>query len=194
MPRLVASLPGSKTNCTFYRSYGNHVRQLRHNKQTSGGPNAAPEWQAKSLWWRSREIMVACPLEGLVRSVAFPQVTCADLSCTTNIHATSATCSTISPAFTDALNWRPKAEIAIKIVSRLRLRSPEGALFRLSRDSPVSHAISTVPLARAISPNVFAMNSYLPQWQVHAHLSEVFADPLRLLDTSDEGDRSTVWR
>jgi hypothetical protein len=30
-------------------------------------PNAAPEWQARILRWRSREIMVACPLEGLVR-------------------------------------------------------------------------------------------------------------------------------
>ena len=31
--------------------------------------NAALEWQAGSLRWRSRELMVACPLEGLVRSV-----------------------------------------------------------------------------------------------------------------------------
>ena len=29
---------------------------------------AAPEWQARSMWWRSRELMAACPLEGLVRS------------------------------------------------------------------------------------------------------------------------------
>jgi hypothetical protein len=29
--------------------------------------NAAPEWQAKYLRWRSRELEVACPLEGLVR-------------------------------------------------------------------------------------------------------------------------------
>ncbi len=28
--------------------------------------NAAPEWQAKSLGWRSSELVVACPLEGLV--------------------------------------------------------------------------------------------------------------------------------
>jgi hypothetical protein len=28
--------------------------------------NAAPEWQAGSLEWRSRELMAACPLEGLV--------------------------------------------------------------------------------------------------------------------------------
>jgi hypothetical protein len=29
--------------------------------------NAAPEWQAGSLRWRSGELLVACPLEGLVR-------------------------------------------------------------------------------------------------------------------------------
>jgi hypothetical protein len=34
-------------------------------------PNAAPEWQARSLGWRSKELMVACPLEGLVRRVSF---------------------------------------------------------------------------------------------------------------------------
>ena len=31
--------------------------------------NAVPEWQAGSLGWRSRELVGACPLEGLVRSV-----------------------------------------------------------------------------------------------------------------------------
>ena len=29
-------------------------------------PNAALEWQAKNLRWRSREVVVACPLEGCV--------------------------------------------------------------------------------------------------------------------------------
>jgi hypothetical protein len=29
--------------------------------------NAAPEWQAVSMWWRGRAWVVACPLEGLVR-------------------------------------------------------------------------------------------------------------------------------
>jgi hypothetical protein len=29
--------------------------------------NAAPEWQALSMRLRSREIVMACPLEGLVR-------------------------------------------------------------------------------------------------------------------------------
>ena len=28
--------------------------------------NAAPEWQAGSMGWRRRELVVACPLEGLV--------------------------------------------------------------------------------------------------------------------------------
>jgi hypothetical protein len=30
-------------------------------------PNAGLEWQARSLGWRSGELVVACPLEGLVR-------------------------------------------------------------------------------------------------------------------------------
>ena len=28
--------------------------------------NAAPEWQARRLMWRSRALVVACPLEGRV--------------------------------------------------------------------------------------------------------------------------------
>jgi len=32
-------------------------------------PNAALEWQARSLSWRSRELMAAYPLEGLVRHI-----------------------------------------------------------------------------------------------------------------------------
>ncbi len=32
--------------------------------------NAAPEWQAGNLRWRSQALLVACPLEGLVRNVA----------------------------------------------------------------------------------------------------------------------------
>ena len=35
--------------------------------------NAAPEWQAGSMWWRSSEPMEACPLEGLVRSACIPK-------------------------------------------------------------------------------------------------------------------------
>jgi hypothetical protein len=35
--------------------------------------NAAPEWQAGSLGWWSRDLVGACPLEGCVRSVESPQ-------------------------------------------------------------------------------------------------------------------------
>jgi hypothetical protein len=44
-----------------------------------GLSNAAPEWQAESLWWRSSRTLGACPLEGCVRSVASLQTTSADL-------------------------------------------------------------------------------------------------------------------
>jgi len=37
-------------------------------------PNAAPEWQASSLGLRSNEPVVACPLKGLVRSVALSRI------------------------------------------------------------------------------------------------------------------------
>jgi hypothetical protein len=33
--------------------------------------NAAPEWQAGSLRWRSSELRAACPLEGLVRTAEY---------------------------------------------------------------------------------------------------------------------------
>jgi hypothetical protein len=52
--------------------------------------NAALEWQAGIEWWRSRDIEVACPLEGLVRSVASPEETPADRRFTSKTHATSA--------------------------------------------------------------------------------------------------------
>jgi len=34
--------------------------------------NAAPEGQAGNLRWRSRELVGACPLEGLVRRATLP--------------------------------------------------------------------------------------------------------------------------
>lgn len=46
---------------------------------TSAPSNAAPEWQAGISGWRRREMMVASPLEGLVRSVETLQATPADL-------------------------------------------------------------------------------------------------------------------
>jgi len=41
--------------------------------------NAAPEWQARSLRRRGRDLEVAYPLEGLVRSVESLQARSADL-------------------------------------------------------------------------------------------------------------------
>jgi hypothetical protein len=38
-----------------------------HGTSGSAASNAAPEWQAGRLGWRSRDLVVACPLEGLVR-------------------------------------------------------------------------------------------------------------------------------
>jgi hypothetical protein len=38
------------------------LRSLKHDE-----PNAALEWQASRLRWRSRELMVVCPLKGIVR-------------------------------------------------------------------------------------------------------------------------------
>ena len=78
---------------------------------------------------------MACPLEGLVRRGASPQITFADLGLTSNTHAASATSIAL------AVNFRPKAEITFKIVSKLGLRSPESALYRLSRDKPALRAI-----------------------------------------------------
>jgi len=37
-------------------------------------PNAAPEWQAGSLRWRSRLHLGACPLEGLVRRSPYGRI------------------------------------------------------------------------------------------------------------------------
>jgi hypothetical protein len=36
------------------------------SKRRQDPSNAAPEWQARRLGWRSRELKVACPLEGAV--------------------------------------------------------------------------------------------------------------------------------
>ena len=41
--------------------------------------NAAPDWQAEGLGWQSKVLVVACPLEVCVRSVASLQITSADL-------------------------------------------------------------------------------------------------------------------
>jgi hypothetical protein len=44
--------------------------ELRHVRLSMVQPNAASEWQARSLGWRSRDLEVACPLERCVRSDA----------------------------------------------------------------------------------------------------------------------------
>jgi len=53
-------------------------------------PNAGPEWQARSLWWRSWDILGASQLEGHVRSDACPEEASADLRYTSKTQATSA--------------------------------------------------------------------------------------------------------
>ena len=60
-------------------SHSGSVAEKISDKKVTCRANAALEWQAGSLGWRSRELVEACPLEGLVRSVAFPQATTADL-------------------------------------------------------------------------------------------------------------------
>ena len=50
---LITTMPGTKLNLTLYRGYGKAAHQLLLGKQPSSGPNAAPEWQARSLGWRS---------------------------------------------------------------------------------------------------------------------------------------------
>ena len=66
--------------------------------------NAALEWQVRSLGWRSRVIVAAWPLEGLVRSVASTQETTADIGCIRNTHVTSATASIIALTLPDSRN------------------------------------------------------------------------------------------
>jgi len=45
-----------KGSFNFCGSLGHRVRRA----------NAAPEWQTERLGWRSRELVAACPLKGLV--------------------------------------------------------------------------------------------------------------------------------
>jgi hypothetical protein len=40
----------------------------KRRENPSNGLNAAPEWQAGSIGWRSMKLVEACPLEGLVRT------------------------------------------------------------------------------------------------------------------------------
>jgi hypothetical protein len=70
---------------------------------------AALEWQAGSHRWRSRVLTEACPLEGLIRSVASLQETSADFSFTSKIRAAT------TYSLTLALNLRLKAEFNVRI-------------------------------------------------------------------------------
>ena len=87
--------------------------------------NAVLEWQARGLGRRSQGLVVACPLEGLVRSVAFPQETSADIRRTRNTQATSDTSSAIPPNFMEAFNLRSCAEMPLVNLIKLEIRSPE---------------------------------------------------------------------
>ena len=49
--------------------------------------NAAPEWQARGLGWRSRALVEACPLKGLVRSVASAHITSEIVRINCSIHS-----------------------------------------------------------------------------------------------------------
>jgi hypothetical protein len=55
--------------------------------------------------------MGACPLQGLVRSVAFPQETSAISSQISNTYAASVTFSTIAISIPEELNLRLNAEM-----------------------------------------------------------------------------------
>ena len=61
-----------------------------------------------------------------------------------------------------ACNVSPSAPITLRMVSKSGLRSPESALYRLSRDRPASFATWAMPLARAISPRALAINAASP--------------------------------
>ena len=52
-----------------------------YRDQLDSLPNAAPEWQARCLGWLSRELVVACPLEGLVGQGLRITFMCTDESC-----------------------------------------------------------------------------------------------------------------
>jgi hypothetical protein len=69
-----------------------------------------------------KDSTAACPLQGLVRSVASPQAAFAELRLASRAQVTSASLLTL------ALNFRPRAETTLRMVSKLGLRSPDKAL------------------------------------------------------------------
>lgn len=87
-----------------------------------GPPNAAPEWQAKSIWNQKSELVEAFPLKGLVQRFRFSTGSVAVLRLASRAQVTSASLLTV------ALNFSPKAETILRIVSKLGLRSADKAL------------------------------------------------------------------
>jgi hypothetical protein len=74
-----------------------------------------------------------------------------------------------------ALNLMPSAEATLNTVSKFGLRSPERALYKLSRNNPVSQAIYVMPLARAISPKAFVYRNPLNPHKIK-FLNIIFLD------------------
>jgi hypothetical protein len=74
-----------------------------------GLANAAPEWQARIFGRRSIELMVACPLEGPVRSVYPKQTTlavhCINGSTYDSLSHASLLRSTQVPNYSKLLGW-----------------------------------------------------------------------------------------
>jgi hypothetical protein len=57
---------------------------------------------------------------------------------------------------------QPQCSYNFKDGAKSGLRSPESALYRLSRDRPASFATWAMPLAQAISPNALAISTASP--------------------------------
>ena len=77
----------------------------------------------------------------MFEGVASPQEAFADLRLMSNAQVISASLLTL------ALNFSPRAETTFRIVSKLGLRSPDRALYRLSLESPESLATWVMPCA-----------------------------------------------
>ena len=79
--------------------------------------NAAPEWQAESLGWRSCGLGKGCPLEGLVRRVASQQEKPDDLELAINNPATS---TSSTAYFALALKLCPKSVMNLTHMDRVK--------------------------------------------------------------------------
>jgi hypothetical protein len=76
----------------------------------------------------------------MFEGLASRQPAIADLHLSTRAQDTSASLLTL------AVNFSPRAETIIRMVSKLGLRSPKYALYKLSLESPESLAIWVIPL------------------------------------------------